>query len=87
MAARKVDLFCSLLRICLILVAFALKSRCFCQPDGISINLFEEDVYCTENFISLSLFATKTHEKYVYETKRRFLCLLLLMCGDAEKCP
>ena len=42
-------MFCSSLWIYLILVAIAVKSRCFCQPDGISITLLEEDVYCTEN--------------------------------------
>ena len=69
------------------LVAIAVKSRCFCQPDGISITLLEEDVYYTENSICSSLFATKVHEKYVYQRKMSFLYLLLLMCGDVKKCP
>ena len=86
LVARKADLFCSSLRICLILVALAVKSRCFCQPDGISITLLEE-VYYTESFICSLLFATKVHEKYVYQRKSSFLCLLLLMCGNVEKCP
>ena len=64
--ARKVDVFCSSLWICLILVAITVKSHCFWQPDGISITLREEDVYCTENFICSLFFATKVHEKYVY---------------------
>ena len=85
--ARRADVFCSSLLICLILVAIAVKSRCFCQPDGISITLLEEDIYFTNNFICSSLFATKVHEKYVYRRKRNFLYLLLLMCGDAQKCP
>ena len=72
--------------ICLILVAIAVKSRCFCQPDGRSITLFEEDVYRTDNFICSSLLATKVQQKYVYQRKRSFLSLLLLMCGDVEKC-
>ena len=80
------DVFCSSLWICLILVAIAVKSRCFCQPDGISITLREEDVYCPENFICSSLFAKKVYEKYVYQRKRSFLHLLLLTCGDVEKC-
>ena len=63
------------------------KPWCFGQPDGISITLLEEDVYCTENFLCSSLFITKVHEKYVYQRKRSFLCLLLLMCGDVKKCP
>ena len=87
LVAWKVDLFCSSLWICLILVAFAVKPWCFGQPDGISITLLEEDVYCTENFLCSSLFITKVHEKYVYQRKRSFLCLLLLMCGDVKKCP
>ena len=87
LVARKADLFCLSLRICLILVAFAVKPRCFCQSNAISITLLEENVYCTENFICSSLFATKVHEKYVYQRKRNFLCLLLLICGDVEKCP
>ena len=45
--SQKVELFCLSLRICLILVAFAVKPLRFCQPDGISITLLEEDVYCT----------------------------------------
>ena len=49
--ARRAGVHCSLLRIYLILVAIAVKSRCFCQPDGISITLLKEDIYCTENFI------------------------------------
>ena len=65
----------------------AVKSRCFCQADGISITLREEDIYCTENFICSSLFAAKVHEKYVYQRKGSFFYLLLLMCGDVEKCP
>ena len=60
---------------------------CICQPDGISITLLVEDVYCTKNFICSSLFLTKVHEKFVYQRKRSFSCLLLLMCGDVEKCP
>ena len=80
-------MFCSSLRMCLILVAIAVKYRCFCQPDGISITLLEQDIYSTENFVCSSLFATKVHEKYVYQRKRSFLYLLLLMCGDVEKCP
>ena len=44
LVARMADFFCSSLRICLILVAFAVKPRCFCQRDGISIALLEEDV-------------------------------------------
>ena len=79
-------MFCSSLQICLILVAIAVKSCCFYLPDEISITLREEDVYCTENFICSSLFATKVHEKYVYQRNRSFLYLLLLMCGDVEKC-
>ena len=67
--------------------SFAVKPRCFCQSDTISITLLEENVYYTENFICSSLFATKVHEKYVYQRKRNFLCLLLLICGDVEKCP
>ena len=85
--ARRVDLFFSSLWICLILVAIAVKSHCFCQPDGISITFLEQDVYCTENFICSSLFATKLQENYVYQRKRSFSYLLLLMCGDVEKCP
>ena len=85
--ARRADVFCSSLRVCLILVAIALKSRYFCQPDGISITLLEEDVYCAEKFLCSSFFPTKVHEKYVYQRKRSFLYLLLLMCGDVEKCP
>ena len=65
----------------------AVKSRCFCQADGISITLREEDIYCTENFICSSLFAAKVHEKYVYQRKGSFFYLLLLMCADVEKCP
>ena len=85
--AWRANVFCSSLWIYLILVAIAVKSRCFCQPDGISITLLE-DVYCTENFICSSLFATKAHGKYVYQRKKRsFLCLLLLICEDVEKCP
>ena len=80
-------MFCSSLRICLTLVAIAVKSRCFCQPDVISITLCEEDVYCTENFTCSSSFATKVHDKYFYQRKRSFLYLLLLVCGDIEKCP
>ena len=85
--ARRVDLFFSSLWICLILVAIAVKSHCFCQPDGISITFLEQDVYCTENFICSSLFATKILEKYVYQRKSSFLYLFLLMCGDVEKRP
>ena len=80
-------MFCSSLRICLIFVAIAVKSRCFCQLDEMSITLLEEDVYYTENFICSSLFATKVHEKYIYQRKTSFLYLLLLMCGDVKKCP
>ena len=92
--ARRADVFCSSLRICLNLVAIAVKYRCFCRPDGISITLLEEDVYCKENFICSLLFATKVHDKFVYHRRRSFLYLLLLysfvfmfMCGDVEKCP
>ena len=85
--AQRVDVFRSSLRICLIFVAIAIKSCCFCQPDGIGITLLQEDVYRKENFICSSLFATKIHEKYVYQRKRIFLYLLSLMCGDVEKCP
>ena len=85
--ARREDLFCSSLWIGLILVAIAVKSHCFCQPDGISITFLEQDVYCTENFICSSLFATKILEKYVYQRKSSFLYLFLLMCGDVEKRP
>ena len=85
--AQRADVFRSSLRICLIFVAIAVKSCCFCQPDGISITLLEEDVYRKENFICSSLFATKAHEKYVYQRKRIFLYLLSLMCGGVEKCP
>ena len=42
---------------------------------------------CTENFICSWLFETKAHEKYLYQRKRNFLCLLLLLCGDIQKCP
>ena len=85
--ARRVDVFYLSLWICLILVAIVVKSHCFCQPDGISITLHDEDVYCTETFICSSLSATKVHEKYVYQRKRSFIYLLLLMCGDVKKCP
>ena len=85
--ARRVDVFCLSPWICLILVTIAVKSRCFRQPDGISITLREENDYCTENFICSSLFATKVHEKYVYERKMSVLYLLLVVCGDVEKCP
>ena len=85
--ARMVDLFCSSLWICLILVTIAVKSHYFCQPDGISITFLEQDVYRTENFICSSLFATKILEKYVYQRKGSFLYLLLLMCGHVEKRP
>ena len=85
--AGRVDIFCSSLWICLILVAIASKSPCFCQSDGISITLRDEDVYCTENFICSSLFGTKVHEKYLYQRKRSFFYLLLLMCGDVKNCP
>ena len=82
--AKRVDVLCWLLRICLILLAIAIKSCCFCQPDGIIITLLEEDIFCKENFICSLLFARKVHEKYVYQKKRSFLSLLLLMCGDVE---
>ena len=85
--ARRADLLCSLLWICLISVAIAVKSHYFCQPDGISITFLEQDVYRTENFICSSLFATKILEKYVYQRKSSFLYLLLLMCGHVEKRP
>ena len=85
--ARKKDVFCSSLWICLIFVTMTVKSHFFCQADGISITLREEDIYCTENFICSSLFAAKVHEKYVYQGKGGFFYLLLLMCGDVEKCP
>ena len=87
MTARSADVFCSSLRICLILVAFAVKSRCFCQPDGISLTLFEEDVYCTENFICSLLFATKVHEKYIYHQKEFlyvYCCLCLKMSRNLQ---
>ena len=29
----------------------------------------------------------KVYEKYIYQRKRSFLHLLLLLCGDVEKCP
>ena len=87
MAALTAYVFCSLLQIFLILVAFVVTSCCFCQPHGISITLLEENVYCTGNFICSSLFAIKVHEKYVYQRKRSFLCLLLLMSGDVKKFP
>ena len=67
--------------------SYFVKPRCFCQPDGISITFLEENVYCKENFICSSLFATKVHEKYVNQRKRSFLYLLLLVCGDVESCP
>ena len=85
MAALTGYVLCSSLQIFLILVAFVVTSCCFCQPHGISITLLEEDVYCTGNFICSSLFAIKVHEKYVYQRKRSFLCLLLLMSGDVKK--
>ena len=85
--AHRADVLRSSFRICLILVAIVLKSRCFCQTDGISITLLEEDVYCKENFIYSTLFATNVHEKYVFHRKRTFLYLLLLMSGDIEKWP
>ena len=85
--AHRADVLRSSFRICLILVAIVLKSRCFCQTDGISITLLEEDVYCKENFIYSTLFATNVHEKYVFHRKRTFLYLLLLMSGDVEKWP
>ena len=75
---------CSSLWICLILVAIAVKPRCLCQPDGISITLLE-DVYCTENFICSSMFATKVHEKYIYKRKKFFIFIVAL-CGNVEKC-
>ena len=68
-------------------VVFFVVCCCICQPDGISITLLVEDVYCTKNCICSSLFVTKVHEKFVYQRKRSFSCLLLLMCGDVEKCP
>ena len=33
------------------------------------------------------MFAAKVHEKYAYQRKGSFFYLLLLMCGDVEKCP
>ena len=59
--ARRAEVFCSWLRICLVLVAIAVKFRCFCQPERISITLLEENVYCTENFMRSLLFATTVH--------------------------
>ena len=70
--ARREDVVCSSLWIFLTLVAIAATSRYFCQPDAMSIALLEEDVYYTENFICSSLFATKVHEKYVYQRKSGF---------------
>ena len=70
---------------CLILIAFAVTSRCFCEPNGISITLLEEDVFCAENFICSSLLEPKVHEKYVYQGERSLFSLLLPMCGDVNK--
>ena len=41
--------------------SIAVKFRCFCQPERISITLLEENVYCTENFMRSLLFATTVH--------------------------
>ena len=71
----------------LILVDIAAKSYCFCQPHRISITLLEEDVYYTEKFICLSLFATKVHEKYAYLRKRSFsiyYCLCVEMSRNVK---
>ena len=87
MAARRADVLCSPFWFCLILFILAVKNRCFCQPDGINITLLQEDVCSEENFICSSLFAAKSHKKYVYQRKGSFLFLLLLMSGDVETCP
>ena len=87
MFARRSNIFCSSFWFCLTLSIFAVKNRCFCQPDGISITLLQADAFCEENFICLSLFANKSHKRYKYQRKGSFFFLLLLMCGDIETCP
>ena len=49
-------MFCSSLWICLILVAIAIKSHCFWQPDGISITLREEDACTAQRILYVHCF-------------------------------
>ena len=87
MAARRADVFCSTLWIFFVFVVFTVKNRCFITSDGISITLLKEEIICKENYVCSSLFVTRAHQRYIYKRKMCFLCLLLLMCGDVEKCP
>ena len=47
----------------LVLILYTMvKSRCFCQPDGISQTLSVPDLVTIENFIITSLFTTSLHK-------------------------
>ena len=76
--ARREDLFCSSLWIGLILVAIAVKSHCFCQPDGISITFLEQDVYCTENCIYMFIVVCdKTSREICLPEEKEFFIFIV----------
>ena len=72
----------------LVLILYTMvKSRCFCQPDGISQTLSVPDLVTIENFIITSLFTTSPHKRYQFHRQKSIIYLLLLLCGDIETYP
>ena len=85
MAAKRADVFMPLL-LTLIFATFLVKRESFCTPDGISITLYELDLFEGETFIHSTLYITKKSHYFRPRSKSLF-CLLLLICGDIEQCP
>ncbi|XP_057299458.1 uncharacterized protein LOC130630077 [Hydractinia symbiolongicarpus] len=86
MAARRADVFCLLLLFIFIYTCFCIRKSCFCQPDGISITITGLCKEQEETFVYSSLFAVRSKSIARYR-KRSLICLLLLACGDVERCP
>ena len=62
-----------------------INERCFCTSDGISITLFQEDMYEEETFSLSSVFIRRNCFSRV--RSKSLLSLLLILCGDIETCP
>ena len=87
MAARRSDVFFLVGVIFMIYVSFLVSKPNFCTSDGISVTFMQEDTKFEESFTYSVLFIQRKLLPSINTRRKSLFCLLLLVCGDVERCP
>ena len=88
MASKRADVFLYALIFLNFYASFLIRKPSFQQPDGISLTLYIEDkCRYNESFTYSSLFTYRGVYPNLRVSRKSYISILLLMCGDIKTCP